>query len=219
VYVHADLHGATSAVIKNDSSGGPIPPKTLNEAGIMAVCYSSAWEAKVITSAWWVYAHQVSKTAPAGEYLTTGSFMIRGKKNYLPPCPLLLGFSIMFKVDESSLAHHINERKARSQDDDQLSFMSDVISEMGIEEEIMEEDNEEEMKQDELDQQDASGDIDNDIEPDNLEDASSDDNDGMFPDTAIEIKSDVGGVQFHYQRSISDTVNSSHDDDDKASHI
>lgn len=28
---------------------------------------------------------QVSKTAPTGEYLTTGSFMIRGKKNYLPP--------------------------------------------------------------------------------------------------------------------------------------
>jgi hypothetical protein len=28
---------------------------------------------------------QVSKTAPTGEYLPTGSFMIRGKKNFLPP--------------------------------------------------------------------------------------------------------------------------------------
>lgn len=28
---------------------------------------------------------QVSKTAPTGEYLVTGSFMIRGRKNYLPP--------------------------------------------------------------------------------------------------------------------------------------
>ncbi len=28
---------------------------------------------------------QVSKAAPSGEYLVTGSFMIRGKKNYLPP--------------------------------------------------------------------------------------------------------------------------------------
>lgn len=40
--------------------GLPVPPKTLTEAGYMAVCYSSAWEARIITSAWWVYNHQVS---------------------------------------------------------------------------------------------------------------------------------------------------------------
>ncbi|KAJ8308820.1 hypothetical protein KUTeg_013694 [Tegillarca granosa] len=57
--------------------GDPIPPKTLNEAGTMAICNSAAWDAKVITSAWWVHHDQVSKTAPSGEYLTTGSFMIR----------------------------------------------------------------------------------------------------------------------------------------------
>lgn len=39
--------------------GGPIPPKTLNEAGTMTVCYSSAWDAKVVTSAWWVHPDQV----------------------------------------------------------------------------------------------------------------------------------------------------------------
>ena len=36
-----------------------MPPKTLNEAGHMAVCYSSAWDARIIISAWWVYHHQV----------------------------------------------------------------------------------------------------------------------------------------------------------------
>ena len=81
IYVHADLHGATSCVIKNPT-GEPIPPRTLTEAGTMALCYSAAWDARVITSAWWVYHHQVSKTAPTGEYLTTGSFMIRGKKEF-----------------------------------------------------------------------------------------------------------------------------------------
>lgn len=59
-------------------AGEPVPPKTLNEAGTMAICNSAAWDAKVVTSAWWVYHDQVSKTAPSGEYLTTGSFMIRG---------------------------------------------------------------------------------------------------------------------------------------------
>ena len=38
VYVHADLHGASSVVVKNSSSG-PIPPRTLQEAGLMAVGY------------------------------------------------------------------------------------------------------------------------------------------------------------------------------------
>lgn len=38
IYVHADLSGASSVVIKNPS-GQPVPPKTLNEAGVMAVSY------------------------------------------------------------------------------------------------------------------------------------------------------------------------------------
>lgn len=65
--------------IINFGAGEPVPPKSLNEAGTMAICNSVAWDAKVVTSAWWVYHDQVSKTAPSGEYLTTGSFMIRGR--------------------------------------------------------------------------------------------------------------------------------------------
>jgi Predicted RNA-binding protein homologous to eukaryotic snRNP len=38
IYVHADIQGASSIVIKNPT-GEPVPPKTLNEAGCMAVCY------------------------------------------------------------------------------------------------------------------------------------------------------------------------------------
>lgn len=36
--------------------------------------------------------------APSGEYLTTGSFMIRGKKNFLAPHALEMGFALLFKV-------------------------------------------------------------------------------------------------------------------------
>jgi predicted ribosome quality control (RQC) complex YloA/Tae2 family protein len=88
VYVHADLHGASSIIVKNTSASNIIPPRTLQEAGLMAVGYrysssmyyyfflfsfilkicilSAAWEAKVMTTAWWVEANQVSKT---GGYL------------------------------------------------------------------------------------------------------------------------------------------------------
>lgn len=78
VYVHADIQGASSIVIRNPFTGNPsdpqaaIPPKTLLEAGAMAISYSVAWDAKVTTSAYWVRAEQVSKTAPTGEYLDTG---------------------------------------------------------------------------------------------------------------------------------------------------
>ncbi|XP_054651949.1 ribosome quality control complex subunit NEMF-like [Dunckerocampus dactyliophorus] len=117
IYVHADLHGATSCIIKNPT-GNPMPPRTLTEAGTMAVCYSAAWDAKIVTSAWWVHHHQVSKTAPTGEYLTTGSFMIRGKKNYLPPSYLIMGFGFLFKVDEQCVFRHRGERKVKTVEED-----------------------------------------------------------------------------------------------------
>ncbi|ROL51281.1 Nuclear export mediator factor Nemf [Anabarilius grahami] len=130
VYVHADLHGATSCVIKNPS-GEPVPPRTLTEAGTMAVCYSAAWDAKVITSAWWVHHHQVSKTAPTGEYLTTGSFMIRGKKNFLPPSYLIMGFGFLFKVDDESVFRHRGERKMKTLDEEEdvASSTADLLEE------------------------------------------------------------------------------------------
>lgn len=116
VYIHADLHGAASVIVKNKPgmSESPIPPSTLSQAGTLAVATSNAWDSKAVMSAWWVHADQVSKTAPTGEYLTTGGFSVSGHKNFLPPAQLLLGFGIMFKVSEESKARHL---KHRLQDD------------------------------------------------------------------------------------------------------
>ena len=65
--------------------------------------HSRAWDEKVVTSAWWVWGSQVSKTAPSGEYLTTGSFMVRGKKNFLPPSHLVYGFGFLFRLEDDSI--------------------------------------------------------------------------------------------------------------------
>ncbi|KAI8818482.1 uncharacterized protein EV422DRAFT_168502 [Fimicolochytrium jonesii] len=114
IYVHADLHGAASVIVKNvtdPDAPAMIPPTTLHQAGTMSVCQSRAWDTKIVTSAWWVEAGQVSKTAPTGEYLTTGSFMIRGKKNWLPPVQLVYGFGLLFRVDDSSAGRHYWERR------------------------------------------------------------------------------------------------------------
>ncbi|PMD31765.1 putative nuclear export mediator factor Nemf [Hyaloscypha variabilis F] len=117
VYVHADIHGAASVIIRNNpkTPDSPIPPSTLSQAGSLAVACSSAWDSKAGMSAWWVNADQVSKSAPTGEFLPTGSFMVRGKKNFLPPAVLLLGFGVIFQISDESKARHV---KHRIQDDD-----------------------------------------------------------------------------------------------------
>lgn len=118
IYIHADLPGSSSVIVKGradrknySNNACPIPQTTLNEAGVMALIFSKAWEAKIVTSAYWVFNHQVSKTAPSGEFLTTGSFMIRGKKNFLPPAQLVYGFGLLFKIAEESIPRHLHERR------------------------------------------------------------------------------------------------------------
>jgi hypothetical protein len=106
------LDGASSVFIRNHETAvdAPIPPSTLSQAGILVVSSSSAWDSKAAMPAWWVNADQVSKSAPSGEYLKTGSFEVRGKKNFLPPAPLLLGFGVMFHVSDESKANHMKHR-------------------------------------------------------------------------------------------------------------
>jgi hypothetical protein len=109
--VHADLHGAASIVVRNALTPDTmIPPSTLSQAGTLAVASSNAWDSKAGMSAWWVNADQVSKSTPTGEFLPTGSFMVRGKKNFLPPAQLLLGFGVMFRISEESKARHMKHR-------------------------------------------------------------------------------------------------------------
>lgn len=64
---------------------------------------------------------QVSKTAPTGEYLTTGSFMVRGKKNFLPPSHLILGLSFLFRLEDGSIERHKGERRVVAGNDDEVS--------------------------------------------------------------------------------------------------
>lgn len=36
-----------------------VPSRTLSEAATIATCYSTAWEAKITSSVWWVWHYQV----------------------------------------------------------------------------------------------------------------------------------------------------------------
>jgi predicted ribosome quality control (RQC) complex YloA/Tae2 family protein len=53
LFMHTDMPGAAVTIIKNPT-GMPVAPITLNEAATWEVCHSRAWEAKVVTSVYWV---------------------------------------------------------------------------------------------------------------------------------------------------------------------
>lgn len=122
-YLHADVHGAASCILRAKRSKQvqqnkgkartvplPLSDQALREAGHFTICHSSAWASRMVTSAWWVHSHQVSKTAPSGEFLTVGSFMVRGKKNFLPPAPLEMGLAVLFRLgNDASIARHRNK--------------------------------------------------------------------------------------------------------------
>lgn len=193
-YVHAEIQGASSVVIKNPS-GQEIPPKTLLEAGTMAISYSVAWDAKVVTSAYWVKGDQVSKTAQTGEYLQTGSFMIRGKRNFLPPCHLVLGLAFLFKLEDGSIERHKNERRVRTFDEDEKVSESTVFKENEKLAEVPEE-TEIELKDESSGEEEVNQESENvkETESSKAEEKSDEETDDeagpSFPDTQIQIKHD-----------------------------
>ncbi|KAF4554538.1 Ribosome quality control complex subunit 2-like protein [Elsinoe fawcettii] len=178
IYVHADLHGAASVVIKNNPAtpDAPIPPSTLSQAGNLSVCTSSAWDSKAVMSAYWVNADQVSKTAPTGEYLTTGGFMVRGKKNFLPPAQLLLGFAVLFQISEESKPRHKKHRV-----EDPGPEANDQSNKSAVEHEDMDDDFPDARNGAEDDGKPDQGKVDSD-DDDDFPDAKADDSDDDLPD-------------------------------------
>ena len=100
IYIHSETFGSGSGIIKNPLKLD-IPntnPKSLIECGCFLIAHTKAWKSETSNSAYWVYPFQVSKTPGSGEYITKGSFIIRGQKNFIRVDKMELGFGIIFKV-------------------------------------------------------------------------------------------------------------------------
>jgi predicted ribosome quality control (RQC) complex YloA/Tae2 family protein len=94
IYLHGDVHGAPSTVIKRGD--GDINEDTLKESAIFAASFSSAWtNGYGFADVFWVHPDQVSKTPEPGEYLTKGAFIVRGKRNYLRGINLKIAIGIV----------------------------------------------------------------------------------------------------------------------------
>ncbi|KAH9385135.1 nuclear export mediator factor NEMF [Nematocida major] len=108
LYFHADVRGGSSVIIGEGAS-----EHTKQVAAAMAMHLSKAWENNLVSEVYCVRGEQVSKTAPAGEYLTHGSFAISGKKEFYYPAKLEYGFSVMYKLKNTPVEVSEDTRKVK----------------------------------------------------------------------------------------------------------
>jgi hypothetical protein len=66
--------------------------------------------------------------------IVTGVFSISGKKNFLLPAALEMGFGLLFKVDEVSAQRHVHDRVDKLGDiqDDAVSMLSEAVDRYGL---------------------------------------------------------------------------------------
>ena len=103
LYVHADLHGAASVVVKHPAPGSPpFTEATIREAGQWAVAFSKAWRAGLASaSAFWVAHDQVSKSGGSGEFVARGAWVVHGTKHFLRDLPTELALGTIDYEGES----------------------------------------------------------------------------------------------------------------------
>jgi predicted ribosome quality control (RQC) complex YloA/Tae2 family protein len=128
VYLHAEIHGAASVVVKNPG-GKPVSPITLKQAAEFAVSRSTAWKSNEPCQCFWVYAWQVRKNVTGQQTAPTGAFYIVGEKNMMTMTMPQMGIGVLFHVTETHVAAHHDERKIRVDDDESASASLDVVEE------------------------------------------------------------------------------------------
>ena len=102
LFFHTEIRGAPVCIIQNPENL-TIPETTIMETAIFGVSYSSAWRQGLgNTEIYYVYPNQISKTPNAGEYLTKGSFIVEGKKNFVPKPYLEIAIGVKLILVASS---------------------------------------------------------------------------------------------------------------------
>jgi predicted ribosome quality control (RQC) complex YloA/Tae2 family protein len=91
LFVHADVHGASVVIVKGKTGN-------MDEVAQFAASYSGAWRSGHFSAD--VYSalpSQVSKTPESGEFISRGSFIVRGERTYYRNVPLAVGIGLMLE--------------------------------------------------------------------------------------------------------------------------
>ncbi|MCL2550502.1 MAG: NFACT family protein, partial [Methanimicrococcus sp.] len=110
---HTQHPGAPLTVIKTE--GKAVPESTIKEAATFAVSHSTLWKGKAASGdCYMVKAEQVSKTPETGEYITKGSFIIRGERRYFEDVALELAVGLELKEETRVIGGPISAVKSRA---------------------------------------------------------------------------------------------------------
>jgi predicted ribosome quality control (RQC) complex YloA/Tae2 family protein len=91
LFVHADVHGASVVIVKGKT-------ENMDEVAQFAASYSGAWRSGHFSAD--VYSalpSQVSKTPESGEFVSRGSFIVRGERTWYRNVPLAVGIGLMLE--------------------------------------------------------------------------------------------------------------------------
>ncbi|MDD1701838.1 MAG: NFACT family protein [Methanoregula sp.] len=91
LFVHADVHGASVVIVKGKT-------EKMDEVAQFAASYSGAWRSGHFSAD--VYSaqpNQVSKTPESGEFVSRGSFIVRGERTYYRNIPLAVGVGLVLE--------------------------------------------------------------------------------------------------------------------------
>jgi len=96
IVLHAEIHGAPFVVIKTE--GRTPGEESIKQAAEVAVSRSKAWASGIGSGdAYIVKPEQLSSSAPPGEYLAKGMFMVSGARKYLRGVELRLAVGAVEK--------------------------------------------------------------------------------------------------------------------------
>jgi predicted ribosome quality control (RQC) complex YloA/Tae2 family protein len=91
LFVHADVHGASVVIVKGKT-------ERMDEVAQFAASYSGSWRSGHFSAD--VYSAlpaQVSKTPESGEFISRGSFIVRGDRTYYRNVPLAVSIGLMLE--------------------------------------------------------------------------------------------------------------------------
>ena len=98
---HTNFPGSPLVVIKNPENQ-EITPIALEETAIFVASFSRAWKENWgVVDVFYVKPDQISKSPPSGEFLSKGSFIISGKKNFIKNVKTELAIGLIFVELES----------------------------------------------------------------------------------------------------------------------
>lgn len=114
-FVSSDVEDALKVFVLNPYKGRDVSPSALWQAGTFALLASNAWNSKTSASAWWMKGLNVSKRFD-GTLLDSGRLAYEGEKFYMPPGQLVMGFALLWMLDEESAKKHTEARVSKQEE-------------------------------------------------------------------------------------------------------